>query len=119
MTCFDHLSSVSLFLFAAVLVAAIIEVVFVFFVNPGVWFEVFTGYAGYTVAIHVAAGCLMMLIGPFQFWSWLRLKHKQIHRVSGYFYICSELICLLLIAASYPGRIADLDRGVAVGGGDP
>lgn len=37
--------------------------------------------------IHIFTGGLALLVGPFQFWKWLRNKHKNIHRLIGRIYL--------------------------------
>lgn len=47
---------------------------------------------GWLIAIHGTFGTLALLIGPFQFWTWLRRTHPKIHRTMGRLYILGALI---------------------------
>lgn len=48
--------------------------------------------AGWLVAIHGTFGALALLIGPFQFWTWLRQTYPKIHRTMGRLYILGAFI---------------------------
>jgi hypothetical protein len=57
---------------------------------------------------HIVFGPLALMLAPFQFWAWLRLKHRQVHRVAGYFYVASILIagvCSVLILPRFQGSV--------------
>jgi len=53
----------------------------------------------------------MTLVGPLQFWSWLRVKSRLAHRVAGYVYVGSEAVCLVFILATFPGKIMQVVGG--------
>lgn len=41
---------------------------------------------------HMIGGTISLLLGPFQFWKWLRLRYVAFHRLSGKIYIIGTLI---------------------------
>ena len=59
---------------------------------------------------HLATAIAPLLIGPFQFWTWLRLNHVSIHRTLGKIYIIGSILGGL--TALYLGITIDLDGSV-------
>lgn len=59
---------------------------------------------------HLATAIAPLLIGPFQFWTWLRLKHVTIHRTMGKIYIIGSILGGL--TAFYLGLVIDLDGSI-------
>jgi uncharacterized membrane protein len=41
---------------------------------------------------HIVFGPLALIVAPFQFWTWLRSRHRTIHRTIGYLYASSIAI---------------------------
>ncbi len=39
------------------------------------------------VALHMAGGTIVLLLGPIQFWKWFRIKFLRVHRLLGKLYI--------------------------------
>ncbi len=80
----------------------------------GIKFRFFTDGNLTTKAIwyylHLATAIFPLLIGPFQFWTWLRLKHVTIHRTFGKVYIIGSILGGL--TAFYLGLTIDLDGSV-------
>jgi uncharacterized membrane protein len=52
---------------------------------------------------HGVSATLALALGPFQFWTWLRVKHRAVHRTVGYLY----MLCML--AGGVSGVIMGLD----------
>jgi len=59
---------------------------------------------------HFATALAPLLLGPFQFWTWLRVKHVRIHRLLGKIYIIGSL--LGGATAFYLGLTIDLPGSV-------
>lgn len=62
---------------------------------------------------HIAAAFAPLLLGPIQFWTWLRIRHMKWHRVLGKIYIIGSLIgglsaFYLAITIKYPGSVVPL-----------
>lgn len=41
---------------------------------------------------HMIGGTISLLLGPFQFWKWLRLRYVTVHRLLGKLYVMGTLI---------------------------
>lgn len=116
----DTVLYVSVVLLTLGSIAGVAASSFVGFIDPVIvingvatrlWWLAFQGYTAYTVAIHTVAGVLMMLVGPLQFSTALRKRSRRVHRVLGYVYIASEVICLLSIGVTIPGVFVLIARG--------
>jgi uncharacterized membrane protein len=59
---------------------------------------------------HLATAIAPLLIGPFQFWTWLRLNHVTIHRTLGRIYIIGSILGGL--TALYLGLTIDLEGSI-------
>ena len=59
---------------------------------------------------HLATAIAPLLIGPFQFWTWLRVNHLPIHRTMGKIYIIGSILGGL--TAFYLGLTIDLDGSI-------
>lgn len=59
---------------------------------------------------HLATAIAPLLIGPFQFWTWLRKNHVTIHRTMGKIYIIGSIFGGL--TAFYLGLTIDLDGSI-------
>lgn len=59
---------------------------------------------------HLATAIAPLLIGPFQFWTWLRVNHVTIHRTMGKIYIIGSILGGL--TAFYLGLTIDLDGSI-------
>ena len=62
---------------------------------------------------HVFASAVAMLLGPFQFWAWLRRTHPRVHRVIGRTYLgvgvaFGGLAGLYMSAFAFGGLVAKL-----------
>lgn len=44
------------------------------------------------VAMHMTGGTLTLLLGPLQFWNWLRARYRQVHRTLGKLYMFGVLL---------------------------
>jgi hypothetical protein len=53
--------------------------------------DLFAGYPLLTL-VHIVPGVLFMVLGPLQFSTTLRARHRQWHRRSGYVYLVSALV---------------------------
>lgn len=64
------------------------------------------------VALHMAGGTLILLLGPFQFWKWFRNKFVKGHRVMGKVYLLGaglagfSALRISLISSCAPCRIS-------------
>ena len=64
------------------------------------------------VVAHMAGGTLTLLLGPMQFWKWLRTRYVQAHRMLGKLYMlgiglaCLSALRLSLISNCVPCRIS-------------
>jgi uncharacterized membrane protein len=62
-----------------------------YYLYRGIKFRFFTEGNLSTNAIwyyaHLVTAIAPLLLGPFQFWPWLRVKHTQIHRTLGKIYL--------------------------------
>lgn len=56
---------------------------------------------------HLATAIAPLVIGPFQFWTWLRIKHTNIHRTLGKVYLIGSFLGGL--TALYLGVTIDLE----------
>ena len=77
--------------------------------------ETFRGHwnhAGILLA-HITGGTLALLLGPFQFWPWLRHKHLNLHRWLGRVY----LLCIVVsvISSGYILTIPESSIGFRTG----
>lgn len=59
---------------------------------------------------HLATAIAPLLIGPFQFWTWLRVNHVTIHRTMGKIYIVGSILGGL--TAFYLGLTIDLEGSI-------
>lgn len=59
---------------------------------------------------HLATALAPLLLGPFQFWTWLRVNHVTIHRTMGKIYIVGSL--LGGVTALYLGITIDLQGSI-------
>ena len=61
--------------------------------NPDfpVYTDEFSAFAPYLV-LHITAGMVALLIGPFQFYSFIRVRHPRVHRTIGKIYLSAVLI---------------------------
>jgi len=59
---------------------------------------------------HLTTAVAPLLIGPFQFWPWLRLNHVTIHRTLGKIYIIGSLLGGM--TALYLGLTIDLEGSI-------
>ncbi|WP_442902317.1 DUF2306 domain-containing protein [Flavihumibacter sp.] len=64
------------------------------------------------VALHMGGGTLLLLSGPFQFWSWFRKEYLSIHRLLGKIYLIGaglagfSALRISLISTCLPCRIS-------------
>ena len=56
---------------------------------------------------HLATAIAPLILGPFQFWTWLRVKHTLIHRTLGKIYLAGSFLGGL--TALYLGVTIDLE----------
>lgn len=56
---------------------------------------------------HLATAIAPLILGPFQFWTWLRVKHTDIHRTLGKIYLAGSFLGGL--TALYLGVTIDLE----------
>jgi uncharacterized membrane protein len=96
-----------IFWFAVVLLSA-------YYLYRGIKFRFFTDGNLETKAIwyylHLATALAPLLLGPLQFWKWLRVNHVTIHRTMGKIYIVGSLLGGL--TAFYLGLTIDLEGSV-------
>jgi uncharacterized membrane protein len=96
-----------IFWFAVVLLSA-------YYLYRGIKFRFFTDGNLETKAIwyylHLATALAPLLLGPLQFWTWLRVNHVTIHRTMGKIYIVGSLLGGL--TALYLGLTIDLEGSV-------
>lgn len=59
---------------------------------------------------HLATAIAPLVLGPFQFWSWLRINHTYIHRTLGKVYLIGSLLGGL--TALYLGVTIDLEGSI-------
>jgi len=59
---------------------------------------------------HLATAIAPLVVGPFQFWKWLRVNHVTIHRTMGKIYIIGSILGGL--TAFYLGLNIDLEGSV-------
>lgn len=59
---------------------------------------------------HLATALAPLLLGPFQFWTWLRIKHVNLHRTIGKVYVVGSLLGGL--TALYLGITIDLQGSI-------
>lgn len=80
----------ALMAFFAVAIALVAVAPYLSF-NPANFANVFDGRFGdgseIWLYVHVISGGLSLLLGSFQFWRWLREKHRNIHRWIGRLYL--------------------------------
>jgi uncharacterized membrane protein len=85
-----------------------------YYLYRGVKFRFFTEGNLETKAIwyylHLATAIAPLVLGPFQFWTWLRIKHTTLHRTMGKIYIVGSLLGGL--TALYLGLTIDLEGSV-------
>lgn len=77
---------------------------FRFFTDGNLETKVFWYYS------HLATAIAPLVIGPFQFWNWLRINHVGIHRSLGKIYIIGSILGGL--TALYLGITIDLEGSV-------
>jgi uncharacterized membrane protein len=77
--------------------------------------EVFRGHWSHAgiLLTHITGGTLALVLGPFQFWHWLRRNHLNLHRWLGRVY----LLCIVAstISASYILTIPESPIGFRTG----
>jgi len=85
-----------------------------YYLYRGIKFRFFTDGNLETKAIwyysHLATAIAPLILGPFQFWKWLRVNHVTIHRTMGKIYIVGSLLGGL--TALYLGLTIDLEGSV-------
>lgn len=56
-----------------------------------------------SIAVHAVPSSLALLIGPFQFVTWIRVRYPKVHRISGQIYMVSVVLGSIaaLFAAAY------------------
>lgn len=59
---------------------------------------------------HLATAIAPLVLGPFQFWTWLRINHTTLHRTMGKIYIVGALLGGL--TAFYLGLTIDLEGSI-------
>ena len=59
---------------------------------------------------HLVAALAPLILGPFQFWTWLRVRHTTIHRTLGKIYLVGSL--LGGVTALYLGMTIDLQGSI-------
>lgn len=69
-------------------------------------------HAGWLL-VHVAGGVIALLVGPFQVWSGLRRRFRQIHRWSGRIYLTS--VGISAVAAAYLLTLPEHPFGFRIG----
>ena len=92
----------------------VIALLSAYYLYRGIKFRFFTDGNLETKAIwyyaHLATAIAPLLIGPFQFWTWLRLNHVTVHRRMGKIYIIGSILGGL--TAFYLGLTIDLEGSV-------
>lgn len=92
----------------------IIALLSAYYLYRGIKFRFFTEGNLTTKAIwyytHLVTAIAPLIIGPFQFWTWLRLNHVEFHRTMGKIYIIGSILGGL--TAFYLGLTIDLDGSV-------
>lgn len=92
----------------------IVALLSAYYLYRGIQFRFFTEGNLSTKAIwyysHVATAIAPILLGPFQFWTWLRVNHATIHRTMGKIYIIGSILGGL--TAFYLGLTIDLEGSV-------
>ena len=92
----------------------VIALLSAYYLYRGIKFRFFTEGNLSTKAIwyysHLATAIAPLLLGPFQFWTWLRVSHVTIHRTMGKIYIIGSIFGGL--TAFYLGLTIDLDGSV-------
>jgi uncharacterized membrane protein len=85
-----------------------------YYLYRGIKFRFFTEGNLETKALwyysHLATAIAPLLLGPIQFWKWLRLNHVTLHRTIGKIYIIGSVLGGL--TAFYLGLTIDLDGSV-------
>lgn len=76
-------------------------IIFRFFTEGNLSTKAFWYYA------HLATAIAPLILGPFQFWTWLRVKHTDIHRTLGKIYLVGSFLGGL--TALYLGVTIDLE----------
>lgn len=74
----------------------VIALLSAYYLYRGIKFRFFTEGNLSTNAIwyypHLVTAIAPLLLGPFQFWTWLRVNHKRIHRTLGKIYLVGSLL---------------------------
>ena len=74
----------------------VIAILSAYYLYRGIKFRFFTEGNLTTNAIwyyaHLVTAIAPLLLGPFQFWTWLRVNHKRIHRTLGKIYLVGSLL---------------------------
>lgn len=74
----------------------IIALLSAYYLYRGIKFRFFTDGNLSTKAIwyysHLATAIAPLVIGPFQFWTWLRVNHVTVHRTMGKIYIIGSIL---------------------------
>jgi uncharacterized membrane protein len=52
--------------------------------------------------VHIAGGCLAILLGPLQFWKAFRLKYMQMHGTLGKIYIIGSIVSVICLVRILP-----------------
>ncbi len=85
-----------------------------YYLYRGIKFRFFTAGNLESKAIwyyaHLATALAPLLLGPFQFWTWLRTNHVTLHRTMGKVYIIGALLGGL--TAFYLGLTIDLEGSI-------
>jgi uncharacterized membrane protein len=96
-----------IFWFAIIILSA-------YYLYRGIKFRFFTEGNLETKAIwyylHLATAIAPLVLGPLQFWTWLRINHTTLHRTMGKIYIVGSLLGGL--TALYLGLTIDLEGSV-------
>lgn len=85
-----------------------------YYLYRGIKFRFFTDGNLETKAIwyylHLATAIAPLVLGPLQFWTWLRVNHRNLHRTIGKIYIIGALLGGL--TALYLGLTIDLEGSI-------
>lgn len=60
--------------------------------------------------LHLATAIAPLVLGPFQFWTWFRINHTNLHRILGKVYLLGALLGGL--TAFYLGLTIDLEGSI-------
>jgi hypothetical protein len=74
----------------------LIALLSVYYLYRGIKFRFFTDgnltSKSFWYYSHLATAIAPLILGPFQFWTWLRLKHVYLHRTLGKIYLAGSLL---------------------------